>query len=444
LENVQNSGTTVVADGKTLLIGSVADTWYMGNEYVPGGPSTGRHTSGTSGKTARTAALLDSSGKYFTMVPPTYKELALDQFINIKSVSTLPVHGDGMTDDTANINTILRQNAGSKIIYFPAGTYLVSNTIFVPAGSRIVGEVWSAISAVGGNFNNPTSPTVMVKVGNPGDKGVAQFSDMLFTVADILPGCQLLEVNIAGNSPGDVGFWNTHFRVGGASGSKVQTNCGGSADRCKAAFGLIHLTASSSAYIEDMWGWTADHNLDGGPGQTVSTGRGCLIEATGGTWLVGTAFEHNTLYQYNLNNARNVYAGMQQCETPYWQGPKNILAPAPWTPMSEYGDPTFSNCSSGDGQCRMAWFETISGCSNIFLYSGGFWTFFNNNDGSMCRSPCQTNAMDILGSTKVWVYGLNTRSNYNMVGNSGGLMVTQKDNPGGWGGVVAAMLVETV
>jgi glucan 1,3-beta-glucosidase len=28
----------------------------------------------------------------------------------------------------------------------------------------------------------------MVKVGNPGDVGVAQFSDMLFTVADVVQG----------------------------------------------------------------------------------------------------------------------------------------------------------------------------------------------------------------------------------------------------------------
>jgi len=191
-----------------------------------------------------------------------------------------------------------------------------------------------------------------------------------------------------------------------------------------------------------MWGWTADHDLDVGHGQTISTGRGCLVEATKGTWLVGTAFEHNTLYQYNLNNAQNVYAGMQQCESPYWQGPGNVLTPAPWTPESAFGDPTFSNCGSGDGQCRMAWYEIISGSSNIFLYSGGFWTFFNNNSLNPCSGKtCQTNAMEIMGSTKVWIYGLNTRSNVNMIGNSGSLTVMQKDNPGGWGGSVAAVVL---
>ena len=102
---------------------------------------------------------------------------------------------------------------------------------------------------------------------------------------------------MAGQNPGDVAFFNSHFRVGGAAGSKVETNCGGSPAQCKAAFMLGHLTSSSSAYIENMWGWTADHDLDGGNGQTISTGRGLLVEATAGTWLHGTAFEHNTLYQ---------------------------------------------------------------------------------------------------------------------------------------------------
>jgi glucan 1,3-beta-glucosidase len=140
-------------------------------------------------------------------------------------------------------------------------------------------------------------------------------SDMLITVADVLPGAILVEVNMAGNSPGDVGFWNTHFRVGGAAGSGVETKCQGPTP-CKAAFLLLHLKPSASVYIEDMWGWTADHDLDGGFNQLISTGRGVLIESTRGAWLIGTAFEHNTLYQYNIVSAANLYIGMQQSETP--------------------------------------------------------------------------------------------------------------------------------
>lgn len=96
--------------------------------------------------------------------------------------------GDGVTDDTANLNAIISQNAGCKILFFPAGTYIVTGTLFFPAGSRVVGEAWSAISASGSAFFNPSAPVVMVKVGNAGDRGVAQFSDMLFTVSDVLQG----------------------------------------------------------------------------------------------------------------------------------------------------------------------------------------------------------------------------------------------------------------
>ena len=130
---------------------------------------------------------------YFTMRPPTFEDIPVESVINVKSVAQYPVKGDGVTDDTANINAILAMYAGCKIIYFPAGTYVVTGTIFVPPQSRIVGDSFaSAISAAGDNFKNENMPVPMVRVGKPGDVGVAQFSDMLFTVADILSGCKLV------------------------------------------------------------------------------------------------------------------------------------------------------------------------------------------------------------------------------------------------------------
>lgn len=64
----------------------------------------------------------------------------------------------------------------------------MSDTLLFPSGTRVVGEVWSAISAIGSNFYNPSAPVPMVQVGNAGDVGIAQFSDLLFTVADVLQG----------------------------------------------------------------------------------------------------------------------------------------------------------------------------------------------------------------------------------------------------------------
>ncbi|SLM34703.1 exo-beta-- [Lasallia pustulata] len=384
IENYSDGGgvsSVVTASGSSILTGSVSNTWVYGNAYPPGSTTTARQT-GTIYTTNRPANLL-SNGKYLALAARTYQEYDVTQFINVKSVSAYPVYGDGSHDDTANLNSIISTYAGCKILFFPHGVYIVTNTLFFPAGSIVVGEAWSTISASGTNFKNAASPLSMICVGNSGDVGVAQFSNMLFTVADVLPGCILVEVNIAGSNPGDVAFWNSHFRVGGAADSLVETTiaCGSNPSGCMAAFLLLYLTASSSAYIEDMWGWTADHDLDGLSiaGQyAISVGRGMLLESTKATWLHGISFEHATLYQFNFNTAQNVFVAMQQCETVYWQGAGSPdLAPAPWTPSAAFGDPTFANCGASDAECRMGWFMYMSGSARVFIYGSAFWVFYN-------------------------------------------------------------------
>ena len=435
---------TVTASGQTILTGSISDAWVYGNAYVPNGPATGQHQQGTVYSTPRSTSLL-SGGKYFTMAPPTYKQYDVTQFVNVKTVTGYPVAGDGSTDDTASLNSIISMYAGCKILFFPAGAYIVTNTLFFPVGSRVVGEggYGVQISASGTRFKQQSAPIPLIQVGNKGDKGIAQFSDLIFTVADILPGCILLEVNMAGNNQGDVGFWNTHYRIGGAAGSLVETQCGSVPANCLATFLIMHLSTSSSAYIENMWGWTADHDLDGVSTERISTGRGFLIEATTATWLHGTASEHNTLYQYSFRNAQNVFVGMQQSETPYWQGTGSpSLAPAPWTVNTTYGDPTFSNCAAGDALCRMAWFNHIDGSSNLFIYGSGFWVFYNDYN-SCSNNGCQTNGCYVSNTTSLYWYVVNTRSVLNMIYNDGAALVTTNNNPGSWGGCVAAFLYDS-
>ena len=251
---------------------------------------------------------------------------------------------------------------------------------------------------------------------------------------------------MAGSQPGDVGIWNSHFRVGGAAGTFVRNeNCTTPATSL-AAWGHLHLTNTSSAYVENMWGWTADHDLDGGWGNlNISVGRGALIEATRGTWLVGSAMEHNTLYQYNFNNATNIASVFQQSETPYWQGPGNILAPGPWTGALQPSDPTYPNCiGSGDGQCGMALFEIINQSSNLFLYGGCLWVFKNNQDEtcfSTQGSLCQQNGIEISKSRNTNLYGTNMlKVDQVLLCDTVG-PATQADNSGGWGSVVAGYFV---
>ncbi|OIW32653.1 exo-beta-1,3-glucanase [Coniochaeta ligniaria NRRL 30616] len=446
IDNLQTNNVrdTVVAGGTTLLRGGVQRTWVYGRAYLRNGPPGGVHDNGVTYDSSRPSVLV-TGGKFFVMAPPTYQDYSLQQVVNIKDVKGFPVHGDGQTDDTHNINLILAANAGRAVTFFPQGTYLVTDTIHVPPGSRIVGEAFSAISAVGPKFANANAPRPMVQVGLPGQRGVAQISDMLFTVADVLPGCILVEVNMAGNQNGDVGFWNSHMRVGGAMGSAVETKCQGGVP-CKAAFMLLHVTRTASVYIEDMWGWTADHDLDGDFNQLISTGRGALVESVNGVWLVGTAMEHNTLYQYNLVGASNVFIGMQQCETVYWQGTGGpALAPFPWTPSQAYADPTFASCAEDDANCRMGWYQRIVGGSDLSVWSSGFWTFFN--DVGACQAvngTCQDNAVEIIGDPeRLFWWNLNTRGVLNMLIDDGQVVETRNNNPGSWDAVVAASLTHS-
>jgi hypothetical protein len=49
--------------------------------------------------------------------------------------------GDGVTDDTAAVQKAFDSNVG-KIIYVDSGNYILTKTVTIPGGSRIVGEMW--------------------------------------------------------------------------------------------------------------------------------------------------------------------------------------------------------------------------------------------------------------------------------------------------------------
>jgi glucan 1,3-beta-glucosidase len=273
--------------GTTVLTGSVepGSTWIRGNVYSVGSSSP-KLSTGTKVTTSRPPLLVNGTGFYHTVIPPTYAEYDASQVVNVKDVAGHPVAGDGATDDTASLQAILNTAAGKKIVYFPHGIYLLSDTLLVPSGSRLFGEAFTQISATGSKFADARKPRPMFKIGNPRDVGVAQMSDFLFSLADILPGAVLVEVNMAGDKPGNVGFFNCHFRIGGARGSKAQTNCR-NAQTCMAARTCVHMTPRSSSYWENSWSWTADHDLDGNNPAYPSPAGGFLVEAQNGTWMLG-------------------------------------------------------------------------------------------------------------------------------------------------------------
>lgn len=89
--------------------------------------------------------------------------------------------GDGKTDDTAAIRALFKKFGGCAVIFFDAGVYLVNDTITIPVGTQMVGEVWSNIAGHGPNFNDGTKPRPIIQVGTAGSSGTVEISDMFFT-----------------------------------------------------------------------------------------------------------------------------------------------------------------------------------------------------------------------------------------------------------------------
>lgn len=136
----------------------------------------------------------------------------------------------------------------------------------------------------------------------PGDIGTIQIQDMRFTVSDILPGAIIVQFNAAGSSPGQVALWNSLVTVGGTRGASSLTDaCTDPSNECQAAFTGIHFAPTSSAYLENVWNWVADHITEGFSGGSNIAGKGgVLVQATKGTWIHGLGSEHWWLYQLNL------------------------------------------------------------------------------------------------------------------------------------------------
>ena len=336
LENVQITNVPVAVQGPNgpALAGTTGtatiSAWGQGHSYTPNGPV---NFEGPIPPFNRSGSLLQG-GKFYERSKPQYGDVPVSQFLSTRSAGA---KGDGVSDDTSALqSTILAAAAQGNIVFFDAGTYKVTSTLYVPPGSKLVGESYSVIMSSGPVFADMTEPQPVVQVGKSGESGVVEWSDMVVATqsnsTDGQAGAILIEWNLASSCGSPSGMWDVHARIGGFTGSGLQVGqCPKTPtvptpptpvnSQCIAAYLTMHVTQSATGlYLENVWLWTADHDLDD-PNSTqitVYTGRGLLIESTDGNlWLVGTAVEHHALYQYQLSNTQSVFMGQIQTETPY-------------------------------------------------------------------------------------------------------------------------------
>ena len=151
----------------------------------------------------------------------------------------------------------------------------------------------------GAFFANSNSPQPVVRVGLPGESGNIEWSDMIVSTQGAQAGAILIEWNLASRGTPS-GMWDVHTRIGGFAGSNLQVGqCPTTPavmtppapvnPNCIAAFMSMHITKfASNLYLENVWLWTADHDLDdpNSTQVTIYTGRGLYIESAVGTiWL---------------------------------------------------------------------------------------------------------------------------------------------------------------
>ncbi|KAJ3959796.1 hypothetical protein N0V92_003558 [Colletotrichum tropicale] len=157
LDNIGFSGVSQgVADttGKTLLDGSSSVlSWVLGPIY------NGTERTWSSGSSHEWMGILPLLGEktidglpnlpYFDKAKPQYESHSTGDFIHLKDYAK----GDGSTDDTVGVQNAFN-SAGGKIIFADAGVYLLSDTVTIPAGTKIVGETWTQFAATGSKFGD--------------------------------------------------------------------------------------------------------------------------------------------------------------------------------------------------------------------------------------------------------------------------------------------------
>ncbi|TLS29191.1 hypothetical protein PpBr36_00045 [Pyricularia pennisetigena] len=420
LENIRISNVPTAISGPNntvLLAGSPSSTtiagWGQGNRYTASGGPTAFQ--GAIVPFARPAALT-SGTNFYERSRPSYAEVPASQFLSVKSEGA---KGDGKTDDTAAILAAVKKASSSnKVLFFDYGMYVVTSTIYIPAGMRITGEALPVIISQGDFFNSMSSPKPVVQVGKPGETGAAvEWSDMVVSTRGQQMGAILIEWNLASTTPS--GMWDVHTRIGGFAGSNLSAadcpktpgtkiDAGNLDKKCIAAFMSMHITASASNLVnENCWLWVADHDAERDAGLvqiTVYAGRGLLVESKQGKiWLWGTGVEHHQLYEYQFVSTQNIFAGQMQTETAYYQ--PNPDATLPFPVDLKFSDPTLDKGQSG-------WGLRAVDSKDILVYGAGLYSFFDNYNLTCSLEGqgqrCQSRIMSVERSARVNVYNLNT------------------------------------
>jgi len=192
-----------------------------------------------------------------------------------RSVTEFGAKGDGQTDDTAAIQRAVDE---CREVFFPEGTYLVSDTLRLRRDSRWFGEMWTVIdlAADAPGFQEPSSRKPLLEIPD-----------------DPVAALTLCHLRFHLRTPGGIAF---DWRAGRRS---MMVDC---------------TTYSESRTQELNWRITGGGFFENAWNPGVS-GDGLEVCGAGPTWLYAVQQEHYRATALVLRGARNVTALGLQFET---------------------------------------------------------------------------------------------------------------------------------
>lgn len=141
---------------------------------------------------------------YFQRSRAQYSSASSQTIIRVKKYAK----GDGATDDTEAFQQAINDAAANgSLILIESGSYLLSDTITIPAGAQIVGEAWPELIAIGAKFQDSSNPRPLVRVGEPGSIGGVELQDLIFTSKESAAGLVGVEWNIKADRAGSAAIW---------------------------------------------------------------------------------------------------------------------------------------------------------------------------------------------------------------------------------------------
>jgi hypothetical protein len=183
---------------------------------------------------------------------------------------------------------------------------------------------------------------------------------------------------------------------------------------------MLHVTEHASAYMENLWLWVADHDIEDPKAKRLNiyVARGVLIESRGPSWIWGTSNEHSAFYQWELSGAKDIYLGHIQSETAYYQAGQSkatdlyVPGQTPGLP----GDPKFNHCTEKTSNtavdtCNEGWaLRIVKGSSRIYIYGAGFYSFFQDYSTNCTNGgpnvTCQDRIIDIDFSGPIYMFNI--------------------------------------